>query len=231
MVSEVAKKRLKAIEQYAMLGAGFKIAMRDLEIRGAGSLLGAEQSGHIAAVGYEMYCQLLERAVRDLTDETAAEPARTTMEIGARGMIPAAYIPSDVRRMDAYRRLATAPTAAAVEQVRRDLVEAYGEPPGAVKRLLDLAEARALAAAVGVQAITIRGSDVVFTCAEAGPVAARLAGAAGTVRIIDSADSAARSEVYFRPPAEYLRPDTLLALLRARFGPAQSAARAAAPTI
>jgi transcription-repair coupling factor (superfamily II helicase) len=232
VVSEVAKKRLKAIEQYAMLGAGFKIAMRDLEIRGAGNLLGAEQSGHIAAVGYEMYCQLLERAVTDLTDETAPEPARTTLEIGVRGMIPPAYIPSDVRRMDAYRRLATAPTAAAVEQVRHDLVEAYGEPPGPVKRLLDLAEARALVAAAGVRAIAIRGSDVVFTCDDAAHVAARLSGSSGTVRALDGeADGAGRAEVYFRPPAEYLRADTLLALLRARFSSVSPAQTAPAPMI
>src|SRR5690606_27657869 len=121
--------------------------------------------------------------------------------------------------MDAYRRLATAPTAAAVEQMRSDLVEAYGEPPGAVKRLLDLAEARALAATAGVQAITIRGSDVVFTCEQAQSVAERLSSAAGTVRVLeDAGEGGARAEVYFRPPPEYLRPDTLLALLRARFG-------------
>jgi len=232
VVSEVAKKRLKALEQYAMLGAGFKIAMRDLEIRGAGNLLGAEQSGHIAAVGYEMYCQLLERAVTDLTDETAPEPARTTLDIGVRGMIPPGYIPSDIRRMDAYRRLASAPTAAAVEQVRHDLVEAYGEPPGAVKRLLDLAEARALVAAAGVRAITIRGSDVVFTSDDAAALAVRLAGAAGTVRTLGgAAEGDARAEVYFRPPPEYLRPDTLLALLRARFASGSPAQDAPSPMV
>ena len=226
VVSEVAKKRLKAIEQYAMLGAGFKIAMRDLEIRGAGNLLGAEQSGHIAAVGYEMYCQLLEQAVKDLTEEREVAPSRTTIEIGVRGMIPQAYIPSDGRRMDAYRRLATARTAADVEQVRRDLVEAYGEPPAPAQRLVELAEARALVASAGVRAITIRQQDVVLSGDDPQAIESRLRSAAGTVRTIETGDEGA--EVYYRPPTEYLRPATLLAMLRARFG---SGSRAASPII
>src|SRR5258708_15504086 len=101
-VKEVAQKRLKAIEQYSMLGAGFKIAMRDLEIRGAGNLLGAEQSGHIAAVGYEMYCRLLDEAVRDLRHERPpATAAQTAIDIRITGMIPKPYIPSHPRRIEA----------------------------------------------------------------------------------------------------------------------------------
>jgi transcription-repair coupling factor (superfamily II helicase) len=162
-VTEVAQKRLKAIEQYSMLGAGFKIAMRDLEIRGAGNLLGAEQSGHIAAVGYEMYCRLLDEAVRDLKHEKPpATAAHTAIDVGVTGTIPKPYIPSDQRRLEAYRRIATAATEEELHRVSTDLHQAYGEPPRPVQRLLDLAEVRLLAAQVGVRTITVRGQDLLL---------------------------------------------------------------------
>lgn len=174
-VREVALRRLKAIEQYAMLGAGFKIAMRDLEIRGAGNLLGAEQSGHIAAVGYDMYCRLLDQAVRELRNEAPpATASRTALEIGVTGSIPRAYIPSDQRRLDAYRRIAVAATRQDLERVRRELTEAYGDPPAAVHRLIDLAELRVAAAGLGVRVITLRGRDVLFRVENPGALAAML---------------------------------------------------------
>ncbi len=162
-VKEVAQKRLKAIEQFSMLGAGFKIAMRDLEIRGAGNILGAEQSGHIAAVGYEMYCRLLETAVHDLkNDKKPDPPSAVTVEIGVPGVIPRPYIPSDLRRLEAYRRAATATTVEEVAKVRLDLTEAYGEPPSPVQKMLDLAELRIAAANLGCKSITLREKDVIF---------------------------------------------------------------------
>jgi transcription-repair coupling factor (superfamily II helicase) len=174
-IREVAQKRLKAIEQYSMLGAGFKIAMRDLEIRGAGNLLGAEQSGHIAAVGYEMYCRLLDEAVRDLKSERPpATVSSAGVEIGIAGTIPKAYIASDQRRMEAYRRIAAAASVEDLGRVGADLEEAYGEPPRAVRRLLDLAEVRVAAAGLGVRTITLRGSDVLFRTDNPGPLAERL---------------------------------------------------------
>ncbi len=172
---DVALKRLKAIEQYSMLGAGFKIAMRDLEIRGAGNLLGAEQSGHIAAVGYEMYCRLLEEAVHNLKHEKPPEPpSNTSIEIGTSGLIPKTYIASDQRRLEAYRRLATAASAEELAKVRADLTEAYGEPPKPVERLLDLAELRVAASKLGIKTITIREKDVIFRCERGDVVADKL---------------------------------------------------------
>ncbi len=226
-VKEVAQKRLKAIEQYSMLGAGFKIAMRDLEIRGAGNLLGAEQSGHIAAVGYEMYCRLLEDAVKDLTRSADEQPvAQTVVDIGVTGIIPRAYIPSEQRRIEAYRRIAATRSEADLEKVRDDMTSAYGEPPKAVERLMDLAELRAGVAALGVRTLTIRGQDVVFLCPDPAPVVAALEGAKGSVRAIDAdlAQTNARSiasgeklgEVYYRPPANYLEPQTLIRVLNNR---------------
>ncbi len=228
-VKEVAQKRLKAIEQYSMLGAGFKIAMRDLEIRGAGNLLGAEQSGHIAAVGYEMYCRLLEEAVRDLTRAPDEQPvSRTVVDIGVTGVIPRAYIPSDQRRIEAYRRIASARTEEDLACVREDLVSAYGEVPRAVERLLELAHLRAAVAALGARTVTVRGPDVVFLCPDPAPVSAALDTARGTVRTIDAdlAQTNARSisgerlcEVYYRPPENYLRePVSLMRVLTKHLG-------------
>ncbi|MGI9431396.1 MAG: transcription-repair coupling factor, partial [Myxococcota bacterium] len=128
-VSEVAMKRLQALESFSMLGAGFRIALRDLEIRGAGNLLGAEQSGHIATVGYEMYCQLLEAEVSALKHEKKVDVSDCVIDIGIGGGLPKAYIPADARRMDAYRRISQADDYDGLDQMRRDLVSAYGELP------------------------------------------------------------------------------------------------------
>ncbi len=225
-MKEVAKKRLKAIEQFSMLGAGFKIAMRDLEIRGAGNLLGAEQSGHIAAVGYEMFCQLLDRAVAELKHEAPAMPASTTtIDIGLTGVIPRAYIPSDKRRLEAYRRLAVADSLDKLREVETDLREAYGEPPKLVKRLLDLAEIRVLAAGLGVRSILIDEQDVVFGGTDAHRLAARLEGGAGSVRVV-SDPKTRMQEVFFRPPQRYFEGDSLLHALRKRLSAGDASPRA-----
>ncbi|MDX2116643.1 MAG: transcription-repair coupling factor [Planctomycetota bacterium] len=224
-VREIAQKRLKAIEQYSMLGAGFKIAMRDLEIRGAGNILGAEQSGHIAAVGYEMYCQLLETAVHDLKHERPpAPPSKTSVEIGVGGVIPKAYIPSEQRRLEAYRRLATAATSQQLDQFRDDLKQAYGDPPRPTQRLIELAELRIACAALGVRTVTIREKDVIFITTQAKATADALGrtpanvskAIEATIRVLAPKETHAMAEVYFRPPEKYLEPDTLLSVLRKR---------------
>lgn len=220
-VNDVAQKRLKAIEQFSMLGAGFKIAMRDLEIRGAGNLLGSEQSGHIAAVGYEMYCQLLEQAVHDLKNERpVALPSGTSVEIGIGGAIPRPYIPSDARRLEAYRRIATAGTPEHLRQVEQDLTTAYGAPPGPVRRLLELAELRIASASLDVRTITVREKDVIFKTPRPKDVADRLnsaKGAPGTVTLLPPKNPGELAEVYFRPPEQYMKDaDTLLSVLRRR---------------
>lgn len=215
-VKEVAQKRLRAIEEYAMLGAGFKIAMRDLEIRGAGNLLGAEQSGHIAAVGYEMFCRLLDHAVHQLTNATEESPVRhTAVDIGVYGLIPRPYIPSDQRRLEAYRRLASAATPAELDQVERDLLSAYGEPPPQAKRLIVLARLRAACQQWGVRALSTRADDAVFMTADPIPLAAALTRAnLGSVRTVaaDLAQTNARSaagkplsEIYLRPAPKLLK--------------------------
>jgi transcription-repair coupling factor (superfamily II helicase) len=205
----VAAKRLKAIEQYAMLGAGFKIAMRDLEIRGAGNLLGPEQSGNIAAVGYEMYCHLLERETRKLRNESIIEPGRTHLELPVSGQLPRNYITSAKYRMDAYRRISRATTLAQLEQVSRDLTDAYGPLPAAAATLMQLAELRIAASTHEIDSIKLEGPDLIFRTRHVKRLDPLLRNAPGRASIIDE------NTVYYRPPANYLDPpSTLLAVLR-----------------
>jgi transcription-repair coupling factor (superfamily II helicase) len=208
-VKEVAQKRLKAIEEYSMLGAGFKIAMRDLEIRGAGNLLGAEQSGHIAAVGYEMYCQLLDQTVQQLTEHGSPEAVtHTSVDIGIFGYIPKAYIPSDTRRIEAYRRLANAKTQDEINQVVTDLTSAYSEPPELVRRLVLRSRIRAAYQALFVRGVSVRGDDIVFLTASPHRIADRLEVEPVDVRVLvgdlaqtnaKTSDGEQLSEVYARP--------------------------------
>jgi transcription-repair coupling factor (superfamily II helicase) len=219
-VKEKAQKRLRAIEQYSMLGAGFKIAMRDLEIRGAGNLLGPEQSGHIAAVGYDTYCRLLDEAVKRLKNEKVPDPvSATSIEIGVAGVVPRAYVPSDQRRLEIYRRIASVPTHEELAKVRGDLVTAYGEPPKAVERLLGLASLRLALAGLGVRTLTIRDKDVIFRTPAPGELAARLQGIRGAVTPLPPKSTDSLAEVYYRPPTQYMEPETLLAVLRKRLCP------------
>jgi transcription-repair coupling factor (superfamily II helicase) len=208
-ITDKASQRLRAIEQYAMLGSGFKIAMRDLEIRGAGNLLGPEQSGHIAAVGYDMYCHLLEEATRKLKNERIIEPVRTHLELGLTGALPKAYISSDKFRMEAYRRLSRASTLEELAGVIKDMTDAYGKPPEAAQTLIDLTEIRIAASTLEVDGLKLDGPDLIFRTQKPQKLDHVLRDAPGRASIIDN------QTVYYRPPANYLsQPSTLLAVLR-----------------
>jgi transcription-repair coupling factor (superfamily II helicase) len=160
-ITDDARRRLRAIEEYSMLGSGFRIAMRDLEIRGAGNLLGAQQSGHIAAVGYEMYCQLLEDAVDGLTSRKKIRSADNVLDIGLAGAIPRGFIPSERRRLEAYRRVSSADTIEVLSRTIGDIESAYGQPPVTMRILLDLAELRVILAALGVRSLVKRDLDYI----------------------------------------------------------------------
>ncbi|MCA9297001.1 MAG: hypothetical protein KC983_10800, partial [Phycisphaerales bacterium] len=215
-VSDVAMKRLRALESFSMLGAGFRIALRDLELRGAGNLLGSEQSGHISAVGYEMYCQLLEGAVSSLRDEKVVSVIDTTLDLPITGLIPRGYVPADGRRMDAYRRISRATTQEALDAIEHDLVSAYGELPKSTRRLIDLAQVRIAAAHLGVRSIRLHERDVIFRTSNPKQLEIRMAGVRGTVRLVGNPTSDGLTEIYFRPPKGFLEPDTLLTVLRKR---------------
>ena len=209
-VSPVAAKRLKAVEEFSDLGAGFQIAMRDLELRGAGNILGHAQSGHIATVGYELYCQLLEDAVRQSRGEPAAPRRDVHVELGLDAYIPRTYMPSDRQRMEVYRRLARCTDEADIVQLSSDLADAYGAVPGEVQTLLDLAEVRARAGALGITSIIMMDPDIVFSITDFSAVEAVFSGSAGTVRLPDDRTA------HWRLPAPYRQMPTLMHVLLKR---------------
>ncbi len=215
-ITEDAMKRLRAIEDYSMLGAGFRIAMRDLEIRGAGNILGPEQSGHISTVGYDLYCQLLEEAVAELTNSDRPAISETTVDLGVSGSIPKGYIPSDARRMDAYRRMSRASSRDELRAVVTDLESAYGKLPGSTETLVALNEVRIGAALRGVRQIIRRDDDLVFRTTDPPAMERVMTGAQGSLRMVGSPDESGIAEVYYRPPKAFLEPSTLLAVLRKR---------------
>ena len=163
ILTEVANKRLTAIREYVAFGSGFKIAMRDLEIRGAGNLLGPEQSGYMMSVGYDMYLKLLEDAV--LEEQGKKQQIRTdcSADLTVSAHIPETYVRSPEQRMDLYRRMAAVRSAEDSGELLDELLDRYGEPPASVLALLDVALLRASAAAVGVTDITQKGRALVFS--------------------------------------------------------------------
>ena len=163
ILTEVANKRLTAIREYAEFGSGFRIAMRDLEIRGAGNLLGPEQSGYMMSVGYDMYLQLLEEAVLEEKGGKKSRREDCAADLTVSANLPESYIPSPEQRMDVYRRIAALTTQEESRDLLDELLDRYGEAPKSVLALMDVALLRTAAAEVGVRDITQRGETVTFT--------------------------------------------------------------------
>ncbi len=153
-LTSTAAKRLRAIQEFSSMGAGFSLAMRDLEIRGAGNLLGTQQSGHIATVGYELYCRLLEQAVRGLKALPPAEPPSVTIDLPGTAWLPRDFIPDFRAKIDVYRRLSRVTGEAQVDDLAAELVDRFGPLPAEVNRMLDFARLRVAAAAHGIDSIT-----------------------------------------------------------------------------
>jgi len=145
MLQSQAAKRLRAIEEYAHLGSGFHLAMRDLEIRGAGNILGTQQSGHIAAVGYEMYCQFLEMAVRTLKQLPPKTVVEVELDLPGLALIPMSYVEDQRIKIDLYRRLTRISTLEECYDLQAELLDRFGTPPPEVGRLLDHSKIRVLA--------------------------------------------------------------------------------------
>lgn len=145
MLKEIAEKRLHAIREFTELGSGFKIAMRDLEIRGAGNLLGAEQSGHMESVGYDLYCKMLSEAVQEAKGIAVEEGFETTIDMSVNAYIPDSYISNEALKLDTYKRIAAIENNEEYDDMLEELLDRFGEPPKAVQNLLAVASLKALA--------------------------------------------------------------------------------------
>ena len=163
VLSEIAEKRLDTIREYAEFGSGFKIAMRDLEIRGAGDLLGAEQSGHMMTVGYDMYLKLLEDAVLEERGEAAQKEPECTADLTVTANINKDYVASGEQRMDLYRRMAAIRTQEDADELLDEIVDRFGDPPKGVMNLIAIALLRARAAAAGITEITQKDGAVLLS--------------------------------------------------------------------
>jgi len=161
-LTPIARRRLAALKEFSDLGAGFKIAALDLELRGAGNLLGGEQSGHIEAIGFELYTQMLDRAIREMKGEAAPEEAEMQLNLGLNIRIPAEYIPEENQRLRMYKRVAGVETESQLSDVAAELEDRYGGPPPAVRNLLDYASLKLLCLRVGVNAIERKRNSVTF---------------------------------------------------------------------
>jgi transcription-repair coupling factor (superfamily II helicase) len=155
VLTEQAYERLRTVGEHTELGAGFKIAMRDLEIRGAGNLLGSTQSGHIAAVGYDLYVQMVAEAVAEARGERRPEPPSVSLDVPGDAHLPTGYVPLEDARLEAYRRLAAVTTTAEVDDVADEWADRYGPPPPAAQGLLALARLRVECLRTGVRDISV----------------------------------------------------------------------------
>jgi len=170
-----AADRLSALSDYTELGAGFKVAMRDLELRGAGNLLGDEQSGHVAALGFELYMQMLDEAVREMTPEEEGEeaPEPVRLDVNVDAYVPTDYIPYEQAKVDVHRRIAGAREISELHDLRRELTDRFGEPPEPLRNLITLQQARIKLGAAGARAVTFRQGRLAVTPIELDSVRAR----------------------------------------------------------
>jgi transcription-repair coupling factor (superfamily II helicase) len=185
-VTPEARSRLDAIRRYSQLGAGFDIALRDLEIRGAGNILGPAQSGHIAAVGYNLYCQLLAQAVRGRKGEQIKEPLNVVMDIGLDALLPEDYVALPRQRMDIYRQVHRATEPGDVREVEAGMRDRFGEPPREARNLLSEAEIRIRAAEAGIYSIHVRDGRIHLGIRDWGRLGNRFRGAARRPRKVDA---------------------------------------------
>jgi transcription-repair coupling factor (superfamily II helicase) len=159
-LSEIARKRLSAMKEFSELGAGFRIAALDLELRGAGNMLGRQQHGHIEAIGFDMYCQMLERAVSKLKGEESAPELRTTLSLGLDVRIPENYIPSENLRLRTYKRISSIASQEEKQDVHRELTDRFGAPPATVENLLEYAVLKSMCERLRISAVERQGNRV-----------------------------------------------------------------------
>lgn len=154
---------MQTIREFTQFGSGFKVAMRDLEIRGAGNLLGAQQHGHMDSIGYELYCKILDEAVRQLKGEEVTETFETLMDINVNAFIPEKYISSEMQKLEMYKKISVINSIEDFYDVQEELEDRFGDIPKPVQNLLDVAYIKAEAHTLGVVAVTQRGENVVLS--------------------------------------------------------------------
>jgi transcription-repair coupling factor (superfamily II helicase) len=213
-LSPEAARRLRAIEEFSQMGAGFALAMRDLELRGAGNILGTEQSGHIAMVGYEMYCALLERAVRQLKKLPPRKSVDVNVDLPGAAFLPRGYVPDMRAKVDLYRRLARLTNEAAVDDFASELADRFGTPPPEVEHLLALARLRIWAYGWGVREIRLEDRYAVLAYSSPVKLARLVERSGGRLRVADAqsaylplANGAADAAAIFAEVKALLRPD------------------------
>ena len=182
VLSDIAEKRLSAIREFTQFGAGFKIAMRDLEIRGAGNLLGPEQHGHMAAVGYDLYCKIVEGAVKEAKGEKEPVKIDTVVDIPVPASTSTHYIPRESERLSMYKRIALIETRDDLYDVQDELIDRYGDIPEDTANLLNIALIKADCSRAGVTQLRIRDKEVRFVFDKQAPIdGAKLIAAAGNI--------------------------------------------------
>ena len=169
-LTEIARRRLASIQEFCDLGAGFRIAAKDLEIRGSGNILGGEQSGHIASVGFETYLSLLEETIREMRGEEPIPERAVTLSLGLDLAIPRSYVADENWRMMIYKKVARARDDAALEETAREIADRFGEPPPPVRRLVSYSRLRARAERLGVTSVTRQSGKIHVRFAEDAPV-------------------------------------------------------------
>jgi transcription-repair coupling factor (superfamily II helicase) len=213
-LSPASAKRLRAIEEFSEMGAGFQIAMRDLEIRGAGNILGTQQSGHISAVGYELYCQLLDQAVRKLRKQPPQELCDVDIDLPGEAQLPDSYIPDLKSKIDLYRRLARITTSSDAQQIREEMIDRFGAPPPMAARLLDLAVLRIDATIWAIHSIGVEQGLLVLGYGDASRIERLKQIAELPVRIADASSAYVPLVRHAKDPDRIL--ETVKSLLRAR---------------
>lgn len=162
LIKETAEKRLKAIREFTDLGSGIRVSMKDLEIRGAGNILGADQSGHMEAVGYDLYCKMLNDAIRRMKGETVEEHFETTVQLPFDAYIPAEYVKNEFIKLDLYKRISQIEEEEHYEDLVDEMIDRFGEPPQEVKNLMDISLLKARANKAYITSITLTGHELKF---------------------------------------------------------------------
>jgi transcription-repair coupling factor (superfamily II helicase) len=162
VLTEVAEKRLKAIKDFTELGSGFKIALKDLEIRGAGNMMGSSQHGHMAAIGYDLYCKMLEDTIKLIKGEVEDESIETTVELKVDAYIPDSYIQSEVQKIEIYKKIATIDSYDDMMDIKEELEDRFSSIPDPVYNLVNISYLRSVGKRLWIEEIKEKGNEVLF---------------------------------------------------------------------